>query len=418
MAFTLRNKVRSKSYIWSTAIMAILLIVVANLPYFLERLDRGSGEPTPVGYVAGVYPDIVQGMEAFFAKQEEPDVRLVPVSAGGSSAEAALRQALDAGEIKGYLTFVDRPQVGFPSVIYQSKALMDHSTGEALRYALESVKTEMVFQRVQLSETDRALLSTPVSLDVRQITDDADGKTAAEQGVAIGLTYAILILLFMAVMITGQLIATEITAEKSSRVMEILVTSVAPLKQMFGKIIGTLLAGLLQMAILVTAFLVNLTLPQNKSAIESLGIRLDVIDPMLIVYALFFYLAGYFLYATLFAAIGSIVSRTEELGQALTPVTLLSLAGFYIAMFGLQNPDSPVVVVCSFIPFFSPFIAFERIGLGDPAAWEIALSAAILLASIVAFGWLAAKIYRTGVLLYGKRPSVKELIKAMKAYKV
>jgi ABC-2 type transport system permease protein len=271
---------------------------------------------------------------------------------------------------------------------------------------------------VQLSETDRALLSTPVSLDVRQITDDADGKTAAEQGVAIGLTYAILILLFMAVMITGQLIATEITAEKSSRVMEILVTSVAPLKQMFGKIIGTLLAGLLQMAILVTAFLVNLTLPQNKSAIESLGIRLDVIDPMLIVYALFFYLAGYFLYATLFAAIGSIVSRTEELGQALTPVTLLSLAGFYIAMFGLQNPDSPVVVVCSFIPFFSPFIAFERIGLGDPAAWEIALSAAILLASIVAFGWLAAKIYRTGVLLYGKRPSVKELIKAMKAYKV
>lgn len=420
MAFTLRNKIRSKSYIWSTAIMAVLLIVVANLPYILERINRGSDEPTPVGYIQGAYPDIVQGMEAFFAQQEKPDVRLVPVPAGGSpeAGEAALREALDAGKIKGYITFTDQPETGFPRATYQSKAMFDHETGEALRLALENVKTEMVFRRVQLSEADRMLLSTPVSIDVRQITDDANGKTAAEQGVAIGLTYVIIILLFMAVMITGQLIATEITAEKSSRVMEILVTSVAPLKQMFGKIIGTLLAGLLQMAILLAAFLFNLTLPQNKTAIESLGIRLDTIDPMLIVYALFFYLAGYFLYATLFAAIGSIVSRTEDLGQSLTPITLLALAGFYIAIFGLQHPESPVVVTCSFIPFFAPFLMFERIGLGDPAAWEIALCVGILLASIVVFGWLAAKIYRTGVLLYGKRPGLRELVKAMKAFRV
>jgi len=421
-AFTLRNKLRSKAFIWTTAILAVLLVVGANLPYFLERLNlTGSNEAKPVGYLEGAYPEIVQGLQAFYGRQDNPEIRLVGIASGGSAQadEAALRQAVEDELIKGFITFADRPETGFPEVIYHSSSLMDFSVAESLRIALEGVKAEMVFRNVQLSDAERALLAAPVAVHTLLISTGEDGgKTAAEQGIAIGLTYAIIILLFMAVTITGQLVATEITAEKSSRVMEILITSVKPLKQMFGKILGTFTAGVIQIALLVGVLVASLSMPHNRGALEALGIRLDAVEPKLLIFAVFFYLTGYFLYATLFAGIGSIVSRTEELGQALSPVMILSVVGFYIAIFGLQNPESPLVVIGSYIPFFTPFLMFERIGLTDVPVWEIALSIGILLASILLFGWLAAKIYRTGVLMYGKRPSIKELIRAMKAYKV
>ncbi|MMZ66346.1 ABC-2 family transporter protein [compost metagenome] len=124
------------------------------------------------------------------------------------------------------------------------------------------------------------------------------------------------------------------------------------------------------------------------------------------------------MYATLFAAVGSLVSRTEELGQAVMPITMISLVAFYIGMFSMAAPNSMLLKICSYIPFISPVSMIIRIGLGDTPVWEIALSLLILVAGIFLFGWLSAKIYRTGVLLYGKRPTFKELRKAMKAYKI
>jgi ABC-2 type transport system permease protein len=200
--------------------------------------------------------------------------------------------------------------------------------------------------------------------------------------------------------------------------MEIIVTSVSPLKQMWGKILGTFIVAMVQLVILIGALVANLMLPHNSESLDQLGIDLSVLDMSLVVYAVLFYLAGFFLYATLFAAIGSIVSRTEDLGQALLPVTMLTLVGFYIALFGLTHPDHILILVCQYIPFFSPFLMFLRIGLAEPAWWEIVLSIGILFASILGIGWLSAKIYRVGVLMYGKRPSVKEIVKAMRAYKV
>jgi len=419
-AFTIRNKMRNKAYIWTTVVLAVLLVVVANIPYFLDKLNRGADEPTAVGYLQGQQDEIVGGLKSFYAKQEKPDVKLVAVPAGSAgSGEDALRKAIADGKIDGYLLFEDGGGAGFPNVVYKSEKMLDTDTSQSLQTTLQNVKVDLFIRNAGLDDAAKEQLFAPVHLTTLQIAANGQaGKTEAEQGTAIGLTYAIIVLLFMAVMITGQLIASEITAEKSSRVMEILVTSVSPLKQMFGKILGTFVAGIFQIVVLGAAFVANLTMPQNRSAIEGLGIRLDSIDPMLIVYALFFYLAGYFLYATLFAAVGSIVSRTEDLGQAVMPITMLTLVGFYIAIFGLSHPTSPVIAVCSFIPFFAPFLMFLRIGLESPPVWQIALSIGILLASVLAIGWLSAKIYRVGVLMYGKRPSVKDVAKAIRAYKV
>ncbi|MNF88740.1 ABC-2 family transporter protein [compost metagenome] len=174
----------------------------------------------------------------------------------------------------------------------------------------------------------------------------------------------------------------------------------------------------MQIAIYVIVFAINLSIPNNDSALKDIGINMADIPVSLYIYGLLFYLIGYFLFATLYAGVGSLVSRTEELGQAVMPLTFLSLGGFYIGIFGLNAPGSTFVTVTSFIPFFTPYIMFLRIGMVEPPFWQIVVSLAALLATTLASGWLSAKIYRTGVLMYGKRPSLKELRKAMKAYKL
>ncbi|WEK54846.1 MAG: ABC transporter permease [Candidatus Cohnella colombiensis] len=414
IGFTMRNKFRSKSFIITTVILAILVVVGGNLPYLINKLGGSGDKVTNVGYVQNAQGSVIDGLKAYYGKLPEANIKLM-----ANSSEEKLKESLEAGEIKGYLIFEEDAVMGFPKVTFNSESAFSGGTSSSLKVALQQVKTDLVVKDAGLTDEQKLQLFSPISFDTAQVsfTNDA-GKTEQEQGIAIGLTYVMLILLFMSVMISGQLIATEITAEKSSRVMEIIVTSVSPLKQMWGKIIGTFVVSVVQLVVLVGALVVNLQLPHNKDALAGFGINLSGIEPQLIVYAVFFYLAGFFLYATLFAAVGSIVSRTEDLGQAVMPITMLTLAGFYIAMYGLNDPNAAFIQVCQYIPFFAPFILFLRIGLVEPAWWEIAVSIGILIATILAIGWLSAKIYRAGVLMYGKRPSMKELFKAMKAYKV
>jgi ABC-2 type transport system permease protein len=413
MAFTMHNKMKSRAFVIMTIVLAVLLIVAGNLPYLIDKLGGGN-KSTKVGYAISQQPLIIQGLKEYYAALPKPDIELVSVPS-----EDKLKEALKNGDIGGYLTFAEDPEIGFPKATYNAKSAFAGGSASSLTAALQQIKTNTIVKDVGLTEAQKKQLFAPVSLGTQKVSfTNEKGKSEEEQAMAVGLTYCMVILLFMAVMITGQLIATEITAEKSSRVMEILITSVSPLKQMWGKILGTFVVAIVQLTVMIGAFIVNLTMPQNADSLDKFGIHLDQIDPTLLVYAIFFFLAGFFLYATLFAAVGSIVSRTEDLGQAVLPITMLTLVGFYIAIFGLTHPDHILIQVYQYIPFFSPFLMFLRIGLSEPAWWEITLSLTILLASILGIGWLSAKIYRVGVLMYGKRPSFKEIFKAMKAYRV
>jgi len=425
MSFSLRNKLRTKSFIVTTIIIAVILSIVVNLPYIITKFSNDD-EPDRIGFVENDAPAVTERLKAFYASREKPDIELVGYPDAGSAEanEAAMKDRVKNKEIKGYLDF-ETEGLTFPAVTYKSEKLMDTGKTSSLSGALQAIKADIILSGANLTDEQRAALAQPVQIEAVQITTvegtgsiGEKGKTVEEQALAYGLVYALIVVLFMGIMITGQLIATEVTAEKSSRVMEILVTSVAPLTQMFGKIIGMFLVGLLQIGVYIAVFIVNVMLPHNQEMLQDLNINLSSVDPMLIVFAVIFYLTGYFLYATLYAAVGSIVSRTEELGQAVMPLTMLSLAAFYVGIFGTSQPYASFVEITSFIPFFTPFVMFLRIGLADPALWEVLLSLGIQLATILALGWLSAKIYRTGVLMYGKRPTIKELAKAMKAYKV
>ncbi|TXK76406.1 ABC transporter permease [Paenibacillus sp. N3.4] len=419
--FTYLTRFRSKSFRVMSVILILILSILIHLPALIDKLS--SHDATSIGVFGGKQTELAGKLEAFYKQQMSPEIVIVPLQDAGNAAanEILGKQQIAAKKIKGYLEFTDAVESGFPKIVYKSEGTLEFSLKNKLQTALQLIKTDVMLKGAGLAAEQKANIQAPISLATVQIsTNDgaAAGKSESQMVMSYALVYVMLFMLYMGVIGFGNMVAMEITAEKSSRVMELLITSVSPLKQMFGKIIGICMLALTQIALTIVVAVINLNLSGSSKLIEELHLNWSDMQLSLIVYFLIFYLLGFFIYATVFAAVGSLVSRTEEVGQAIMPVTMLIVGAFMIAMFGLSNPNSGFIVAMSFVPFLSPLIMFLRIGMSSPALWEIWLSIAIQLASILAMAWVAAKIYRTGVLMYGKRPSWRELRKAMRAYRV
>jgi ABC-2 type transport system permease protein len=136
--------------------------------------------------------------------------------------------------------------------------------------------------------------------------------------------------------------------------------------------------------------------------------------PAVILYTVLFYLTGYFAYAFLYGALGSLASRTEDINASIMPIIFLFMAAFFVAIFGMMSPESSLLVIFSFVPFFSPLAMFVRICMTEVPLWQIILSLALMFATIWGTGWLSARIYRIGILMYGKPPKLKELVRMLR----
>lgn len=228
-------------------------------------------------------------------------------------------------------------------------------------------------------------------------------------------TYIMIFLLYMAVIIFGQQVVSNIVLEKTSRTMEVLVTSAKPTTFIFAKVIGTGIAGLLQMA----ALLCSVYLFYNMNSVywkdNAIVNSLFNIPSYLIVYLLIFFVLGFFIYAFMFGAAGSLASKLEDLNALITPVMLLFIASFFISVYGLMNGeiDGGLMKVASFVPFTSPMSMFIRIAMSEVPMIEIMLSIVILILTTGIIGLIAAKIYRYGVFFYGNKPSLLKVCKVM-----
>ncbi|WP_336783682.1 ABC transporter permease [Paenibacillus illinoisensis] len=425
IGFTFKNKVKTKSFVVTTIVLALLISIGLNVPYFITLFNGGSigggaagDHPVNIGLLSAGQPEVSEKLEKFSSAQGDQAYRFI---ADDTKDEAALKADAESGLTDGYLKFEAAQGQEFPQPILYSTEEVSPQIIASIEAALQSVKLDVVVKDVLTAE-QKELINTPVKVSEQSLSaEEAGADAGSENGMSpinYIVVYLLIILLFTSTMMTGNMIASEITAEKSSRIMEILITSVSPLSQMFGKIIGIFMVGMLQIGIFGAVVAGNVLLPHNRDVLSDFSLNLSDVNIAVIVYGLIFYILGYFLYAVMFAAIGSMVSRTEELGQAVLPITMLSLVSFYIAIFSIATPNILLLRVASFIPFTSPTAILVRIGAGVAPTWEILVSLAILVVSIFIFGWLAAKIYRTGVLMYGKRPTFKELFKAMKAYKI
>ena len=225
-------------------------------------------------------------------------------------------------------------------------------------------------------------------------------------------TYIMILALYMVLMLYGQLVATSVATEKSSRAMELLITSAKPTNMMFGKIVAACIAGLVQLFLVFgTAILFYNINEENLQ--NPIIASIFNIPPELFAYMIVFFVLGFLIYAFMYGAIGSTASKLEDISTSVMPVTFLFVIAFMVVMISMTSGtvDGPLMVACSYIPFTSPMAMFTRIAMGSVAWYEIAASIAILIASTLGIGILSSKIYRMGVLLYGNPPKLGNLIK-------
>ncbi len=228
-------------------------------------------------------------------------------------------------------------------------------------------------------------------------------------------TYIMIFALYMVIILYGQMVATNVASEKSTRAMEVLVTSAKPTSMMFGKVLASCLAGLVQLVcVFGSAFLFyNL----NKEYWGENFIIRSIFDmPVhLLLFMLLFFLLGFLIYAFMYGAIGSTASKLEDINTSVMPITMLFIVGFMVTMFSMSSGsvDNLLMKICSFVPFTSPMAMFTRIAMSTVPWYEIAASVVILIGSVIGIGVLAAKIYRVGVLLYGTTPKIGSLIKSV-----
>lgn len=229
-------------------------------------------------------------------------------------------------------------------------------------------------------------------------------------------TYIMIFALYTVILLYGQMVATNVATEKSSRAMEVLITSAKPTGMMFGKVLASCLAGLMQLVAVFGSALVFYNI--NRSAWGNNMIIESVfnIPVTLFIYMLVFFVLGFLMYAFMFGAIGSTASKLEDINTSVMPITFLFIIAFMVVMISMANGnvDTTLMKICSYVPFTSPMAMFTRICMSTVAPFEIAVSIAVLIGSTIGVGFIAAKIYRVGVLMYGTTPKIGSIIKAVR----
>jgi ABC-2 type transport system permease protein len=229
-------------------------------------------------------------------------------------------------------------------------------------------------------------------------------------------TYIMIFALYMVILLYGQMVATSVATEKSSRAMEVLITSAKPVSMMFGKVIAACTAGFIQLICVFGSAILFYNMNSSYWG-ESVVINSMFNMPAsLLAFMLLFFVLGFFIYAFLFGAVGSTASRLEDINTSVMPITMLFIIAFMVVMFSMSsdNVDSLLMIVCSYVPFTSPMAMFARIAMSTVPAYEVVLSVVILVASVCGVGVLAAKIYRVGVLLYGTTPKIGDILKSVR----
>jgi ABC-2 type transport system permease protein len=229
------------------------------------------------------------------------------------------------------------------------------------------------------------------------------------------LSTGLVVLIFMAIITYGTWVATSVAEEKGSRVMELMLNATTPLQMLAGKVIGNGAAGLTQYGVVIGAVLVGLVAqgplhravlggPDSGAAVS--GLTVPLLASFMVLFAL-----GFLLYSLLYAALGSLVSRQEDVQSATSPLMMIVMVGYFMSVFAVQAITETWVVILSFVPFFSPYLMLVRVAGGHVQPWEFGLAVVLMLVSIAVALFLAARIYSAGVLLYGQRVGLRQVLK-------
>lgn len=274
---------------------------------------------------------------------------------------------------------------------------------ERIKTSIKNVIAENVLQKQGIETDILNVLNKPVNLESIKVTESGEEKKS-DFLMTFFTSYIFIILLMMLIILTGQMLIRSMVEEKSNRIIEILVSSCSPQELMAGKIFGLSLLGLVQVALWVFI-----------GVCASISFNLNVVSLDNLFLILIYFLLGYLLYAAIFVSIGSICSTEQEAQQLTSYVSILLVIPMVLSFSVVQNPNSFLIKVLTYIPLLTPTFMILRIPVVVPPLWEILLSILVLVFSVWLMIWVAGKIFRTGILLYGKPPSLKELFKWVRA---
>ncbi len=407
MGHAYKNRVKSKSFVITTVVMVALIFLVSNLQSIIETFS-GEEDSREVA-VLSENPEWYAALEQTLSTNEEMEL----TNYKGNLDEA--KEEVESGNYDSIIE-IEADESGLPVATYYADQIANTGESEPVRQALEQMKVLQVTQDANVDPEVLQQINQPVVFELVALEESA--KTAEELEQTRGIVYIMLFFMYFSVIMYGNMIATEVATEKSSRVMEILISSVSPVSQMFAKIIGIALLGLTQFAVFILAGYIGLKQSADGGEDTFLSfIGLTNIEPMTIIYAVIFFLLGYLLYATLAAMLGSLVSRLEDAQQIVAPMIMMIVIAFFLAIVGLSMPDATFITAASYFPFFTPLLMFLRVGMLDVPGWEVALSLGVLIGSIVLLAVIGARIYRGGVLMYGKSTSLKDVKTALQLSK-
>ena len=419
-------KVKNKSFILMTFLSPLILVGLLSLVAYLTSVNNEKVRTIAVLDESGFLRETLVSTD-----------QMIYENLSDISLEAAKKLS---NENNSY-GLLHVPDLAIEDVSSQIKFYSEESPSLSLISNLES-KIEKRLGELKLKEMGVDLSKIKAAktyIDINQ--ENFEGVKTSKTGSFLKLIFggAAGYLLFMFIIIYGNLIMRSVIEEKTSRIIEVIISSVKPIKLMLGKIFGTSLAGITQFAIWIilivvlsvaTSFIFGIDLsatPQQEmmanavsenSANSEIQVIISEFNSLpllnLVIAFILFFTGGYLLYSSLYAAIGAAVDNETDTQQFLMPVVMLLVVGFYVGFFtALEDPHGTISTVFSYIPFTSPIVMLIRIPFGVPI-WEQILSFAVLIFTFLITVWIAAKIYRVGILMYGKKPSYKELIKWLK----
>jgi len=354
--------------------------------------------------IALVGPDAKTTKMLDEALREDHKVAIQPYKSRGPNIGPALKRQVVSGQYDAALIAYRNADgsLGFAYYPVKSASLEDQQT---LRRLLLQPVIATDFKGTSALKAEHAInyAFSVTNLNPRY-------KTAAEAGLAQGLVYFLLLLLYISVIMYGIWVGQGVIEEKSNRVMEIMIGAVRPGQLLAGKIIGIGALALTQMVAFALTALTVLLLAGHGASLP-----ISTVPVSTIVYLLVFFFLGFFSYATMFAGIGALASKAEDVQQSNGLSVWIIVVAYMLSIFALQDPDKPFLVWASLVPLISPMLMFTRVATSTVPAWQIAAAIGLSLVFIWVATLLAAKLYRVGVLMYGKPLSPKEIVRALRA---
>jgi ABC-2 type transport system permease protein len=404
------TKANTKSFFITTLIVIAGIFLMSNISTIISKVqDSGVfGDDVNKDQVL-VIDDSNRILEPLQSQLSlvESEIKLVP----SYDTVSELEQQIKEEKISSFLQ-LSLDDTNTIQAVYTSETANAVEQPMKIQEALQNVQTNLKAESLNLTGEEVGQLFTPIQFLQDAVVDSS--KSEEELSQARGLVYVLIFVIYFAVFYYSNMIAMEVATEKSSRVMEIIISSVSPVKHMFAKIAGVGTLGLLQIVLFGFAgFIALKTSSSDLSSGVSTFFGFSNVRISTMVFAVVFFLLGYFLYATLAALLGSLVSRIEDVQQLLLPMTFLIIIASFIAFSGIGNPEAGYVQVASYIPFFTPLVMFLRVGMLDLPLWEPILGIGLLLLSIFILGWFGSRVYRGGVLMYGASQSLKDIKKAI-----